>query len=170
MGYLKYKGYTGSVEYSEEDKCLFGKVQGLSKDSITYEGSTVEELTADFEGAIDDYLALCEENGIEPRKPYTGVLNVRLTPEIHSGVARAAQNEGITINAFIKNAVARALGMIVQVTARVTDEHERTHPPCVQTYYTGKWVTGEIMEDIAMVVGGVIYQQELNSFKTEKVG
>ena len=54
MGYLKYKGYTGSVEYSEDDKCLFGKVQGMSKDSITYEGSTVEELTADFEGAIDD--------------------------------------------------------------------------------------------------------------------
>ena len=24
MGYLKYKGYTGSVEYSEDDKCLFG--------------------------------------------------------------------------------------------------------------------------------------------------
>ena len=47
MGYLKYKGYTGSVEYSEDDKCLFGKVQGMSKDSITYEGSTVEELTAD---------------------------------------------------------------------------------------------------------------------------
>ena len=46
MGYLKYKGYTGSVEYSEDDKCLFGKVQGMSKDSITYEGSTVEELTA----------------------------------------------------------------------------------------------------------------------------
>ena len=30
MGYLKYKGYTGSVEYSEEDNCLFGKVQGMS--------------------------------------------------------------------------------------------------------------------------------------------
>ena len=78
MGYLKYKGYTGSVEYSEEDKCLFGKVQGMAKDSITYEGSTVEELTKDFEEAIDDYLALCEEKGIEPRKPYSGVLNVRL--------------------------------------------------------------------------------------------
>ena len=64
MGYLKYKGYTGSVEYSEEDKCLFGKVQGMSKDSITYEGQTVEELTKDFEGAVDDYLALCEEKGV----------------------------------------------------------------------------------------------------------
>ena len=113
MGYLKYKGYTGSVEYSEEDKCLFGKVQGMAKDSITYEGSTVEELTEDFEGAVDDYLALCEKKGIEPRKPYSGVLNVRLTPEIHSGAAMAAQKAGITINAFIKNAVARALGMVL---------------------------------------------------------
>ena len=28
MGYLKYKGYTGSVEYSEDDKCLFWKGAG----------------------------------------------------------------------------------------------------------------------------------------------
>ncbi len=111
MGYLKYKGYTGSVEYSEEDKCLFGKVQGLTKDCITYEGNTVEELTKDFEGAVDDYLRLCEEKGIKPRKPYNGVLNVRLTPEIHSGAAMAAKKAGITINAFIKNAVAQALGL-----------------------------------------------------------
>lgn len=111
MGYLKYKGYTGSVEYSEEDKCLFGKVQGMMRDGITYEGQTVEELTKDFEGAVDDYLKMCQEKGVEPRKPYTGVLNVRLSPEIHSGAAMAASKEGITINAFIRNAVARALGI-----------------------------------------------------------
>ena len=52
MGYLKYKGYTGSVEYSEDDKCLFGKVQGMSKDSIMYEGSTVEELTAAISSSV----------------------------------------------------------------------------------------------------------------------
>lgn len=64
MGYLSYKGYTGSVEYSEEDNCLFGKVQGMTKDSITYEGATVDELAEDFHGAVDDYLQLCEEKGI----------------------------------------------------------------------------------------------------------
>ena len=83
----------------------------MSKYSITYEGQTVEELTKDFEGAVDDYLSLCEEKGVQPRKPYTGVLNVRLTHEIHSGAAMAASKAGITINAFIKNAVARALGL-----------------------------------------------------------
>ena len=113
MGYLKYKGYTGSVEYCEEDKCLFGKVQGMMKDGITYEGATVEELTKDFEGAVDDYLQMCEDKGITPRKPYTGVLNVRLGPEIHGSAARAASQQGITINAFIKNAVARTLGLVL---------------------------------------------------------
>ena len=68
MEYLKYKGYTGSVEYSDEDQCLFGRVQGLTKDLVTYEGSTIEELTKDFEGVVDDYLALCKEKGIEPRR------------------------------------------------------------------------------------------------------
>ena len=113
MGFLKYKGYTGSVEYSEEDQCLFGKVQGMTKDSITYEGNTVDELTSDFHGAVDDYLKKKKKKGVAPRKPYTGVLNVRLTPEIHSGAAMAAKQEGITINAFIKNAVAKALGIML---------------------------------------------------------
>ncbi len=31
----------------------------MTKDSITYEGSTVDELTEDFHGAVDDYLQLC---------------------------------------------------------------------------------------------------------------
>ena len=54
MGLLKYKGYTGSVDYSEEDNCLYGKVLGMSKDMITYEGQDVNELRKDFEGSIDD--------------------------------------------------------------------------------------------------------------------
>ena len=109
---IEYKGYIGSIEFSQEDELFYGKVQGI-RALISYEGTTAAELIADFHNAIDDYLALCKEKGIEPRKPYTGVLNVRLTPEIHSGVAIAAQNAGITINAFIKNAVAKALGIVL---------------------------------------------------------
>lgn len=107
MGYLKYKGYTGSVEYSEEDNCLFGKVQGMSKDAITYEGSDIKELRKDFEGAIDDYLALCEARNVEPRKPYSGSFNVRVSPEIHSAIAMLAQEAGITLNAFVRQVLAK---------------------------------------------------------------
>jgi len=56
METLKYKGYSGTIEYSEEDNCLFGKVIGMNKNIITYEGKTVEELKVDFESGVDLYL------------------------------------------------------------------------------------------------------------------
>ena len=34
MGTMTYKGYIGSVDYSEEDNCLYGKVLGMCKDAI----------------------------------------------------------------------------------------------------------------------------------------
>lgn len=110
MGVLKYKGYTGSVEYSEEDNCLFGKVLGLgNKILISFEGETVDELRKDFEDGIDDYLSVCEEKGVEPIKPYSGKLIVRMTSELHGRVAAAASSTGTTINEFINRAVTHEL-------------------------------------------------------------
>ena len=39
---MEYKGYVGSVEFSENDNVLFGKVQGI-RSLISYEGTTVSE-------------------------------------------------------------------------------------------------------------------------------
>lgn len=102
MGTLKHKGYTGTVEYSEEDNCLFGKVIGMNKNIITYEGRTVEELKADFETGIDIYLESCKERGVKPQKPYSGSLNIRIPSEVHSQLALKAQMTGRSINAIIK--------------------------------------------------------------------
>lgn len=108
MGMLKYKGYVGSVEYSEEDDCLFGKVQGMNQDAITYEGQSIDELRHDFEGAIEEYLQSCAERGVEPKKAYTGTLNIRISPETHSLIAARALEQGKSINAFIRAALDRA--------------------------------------------------------------
>ena len=102
MGTLKYKGYSGTVEYSEEDNCLFGKAIGMNKNSITYEGKTVEELKADFEAGIELYLESCTKRGINPQKPYSGSLNIRIPSELHSQLALKAQLTGRSINAIIK--------------------------------------------------------------------
>ena len=114
MNILSYKGYTGTIEVSEKDNCLFGQVVGLPNDTmISYEGETVSELKKDFQGAVDDYLAYCEEEGIEPRKSYSGSLNVRLSPELHSRVAALAKQAGISINAFIKKAVEKQVAVML---------------------------------------------------------
>ena len=51
MKYLEHKGYAGSIEYSEEDGLLYGKVLGI-KGLISYEGETGKDLEADFKEAI----------------------------------------------------------------------------------------------------------------------
>lgn len=55
---LEYKIFKGTIEYSKEDGCFFGKVLGLQKDCITYEGQDLKELQKDFEEAIEDYMIL----------------------------------------------------------------------------------------------------------------
>lgn len=57
MNTLEYKGYFGSVEYSDSDKMYFGKVKGVN-DLVSYEGRDIFELTRDFQDAVDDYLQL----------------------------------------------------------------------------------------------------------------
>ena len=66
---MEYKGYVGSVEFSEEDGVFFGKVMGI-RSLISYEGTTAKELVNDFHEAVDDYLNLCEEQKKEPSRSY----------------------------------------------------------------------------------------------------
>ena len=104
MNTLQYRGFIGSVEFSEPDGVFFGKIEGINA-LVNFEGESVSELTEAFHEAVEDYLILCEEEGINPHKSYSGALNVRLTPEIHSRVATLAKKSGISINSFIRKAV-----------------------------------------------------------------
>ncbi|WP_294476280.1 type II toxin-antitoxin system HicB family antitoxin [uncultured Bacteroides sp.] len=108
MNTLKYKGYIGTVGYSEEDEVFFGKVEGVNA-LINFEGESVKELKKAFEEAIDDYLAYCEAEGISPDKSYSGVLNIRISPDIHSRIAALARETGTTINGYIKQALENQL-------------------------------------------------------------
>lgn len=104
MNTMTYKGYIGSVAYSEKDQVFFGKIEGING-LVNFEGESVKELTEAFHEAVDDYLAYCEEEGLVPEKSYTGVLNVRLTPSIHRQIAMLAKQAGLTLNGYIKEAL-----------------------------------------------------------------
>ncbi len=102
---MVYKGYVGSVEFSEEDGVFFGKVQGI-RSLISYEGTTAKKLVSDFHNAVDDYLSSCEELGDIPEVPYKGSLNVRFRDsETHRRAAIYAISTGQSLNSFIENAV-----------------------------------------------------------------
>ena len=109
MGYLKYKGYTGSIEYDDVDNSFVGSVLGLRRDGIIFEGTTVSELQKDFEESIDEYLISCASRNVEPEKPYSGKLVLRLPNDLHGEAAMKAADLGISLNEFITRAVKTAL-------------------------------------------------------------
>ena len=60
---MEYKGYLGSVNYSDDDEIFFGKVEFI-RSLISYEGYDVASLRESLHEAVEDYLTMCEEGGI----------------------------------------------------------------------------------------------------------
>ena len=63
---IQYKGYVGSIEFSEEDKIFYGKVLGI-RSLISYEGENATELIDDFQvdGVVDLVLQACHTYNVE---------------------------------------------------------------------------------------------------------
>lgn len=119
---LEYKGYIGSVEYSAEDKRLFGKV--LFIDSLLmYSGESVSELEAAFHETVDGYLEFCAARGREPNKSYSGSFNVRIGPELHRKCAIEAHRQGATLNEFMTCAAQAACEKSVTRVEHVHNHH-----------------------------------------------
>lgn len=106
--YMSYKDYLGTVEYSSEDDCLYGKVIGVHG-LTAYEGQSLEELRRDFKAAVDEYLELCKERGVIPEKSCKGSFNVRVTPELHRLATIKADEKNISLNAFVTMALEQAV-------------------------------------------------------------
>jgi len=105
---IQYKDYYASVHFSAADDVFHGKILGVN-DLISFEGTSVPELKAGFKEAIDDYLQTCLQMGKAPDKTYKGTFNVRVSPELHQQASLFAAVNNITLNEFVKTALAYAL-------------------------------------------------------------
>ena len=105
---MEYKGYVGSVEFSEADALFFGKVMGI-RALISYEGKNARELVEDFHSAVEDYLAMCDAEGIEPEKAYKGSFNIRISPELHKQAVITATARQMSLNSFVESSIERAV-------------------------------------------------------------
>ncbi|HEX8362437.1 MAG TPA: type II toxin-antitoxin system HicB family antitoxin [Longimicrobium sp.] len=103
-----YKGYAATVEFDPDEMVLHGRVDNI-RDVVTFQAESVGQLQSAFEEAVDDYLDLCAERGEEPAKPYSGRFVVRLDPDVHRRIAGEAERRRISINAWLLEAVERAL-------------------------------------------------------------
>jgi predicted HicB family RNase H-like nuclease len=105
---LKYKGYTGMVEYDPDGKIFTGEVIGL-RSVVTFQGRTPDELESSFHESIDLYREMCKEDGVSPEKPYSGRFNVRISPELHREIALKAAMERKSLNEWVSETLNKSM-------------------------------------------------------------
>lgn len=114
MDILKYKGYEGTAELDMSRGVCRGKILFIN-DLVTYESNVPAELQKEFEAAVDDYLETCADLGREPAKPFKGLFNVRVPPELHRSAALRAAEDGVSLN----DVVVKALDSYLCISAEV---------------------------------------------------
>ena len=69
---MEYKGYIARVEYDDSTGLLHGSVINSGPYPIANcEAKDTETLKREFRLSIDEYLASCVEEGIEPKIPFS---------------------------------------------------------------------------------------------------
>lgn len=66
---LEYKGYTGSVKFSADDKVYFGRLLDMSH-LVSYEANNKDNLESAFKCAVDDYIKTSTRLGFEPKPTF----------------------------------------------------------------------------------------------------
>ncbi|MCC7107062.1 MAG: type II toxin-antitoxin system HicB family antitoxin [Chloroflexi bacterium] len=101
--------------YWDEDywAAEFPELPGLAAGSETWEGlaTAIEDAKrVYFESALERHLPI-PEPGQRPAA-YSGRVLLRLPKSLHAQAARAAEQDGVSINSFLVSAVARELGRV----------------------------------------------------------
>lgn len=102
-----YKGYTGTIEFDEDDVVFHGRVIGI-RDIVTYEATSAESLLQAFRDSVDDFLQDYSERGDEPEKPFSGNLALRMSADLHKNVFNAAGTKAQSVNQWIIDTLTEA--------------------------------------------------------------
>lgn len=97
MNILEYKGYKAKVDFDDRDNIFIGRVLGI-RTIIGFHGESVTELKQSFEDAINFMIEDCNTRGIDPEKPASGHMMLRVPPETHRAAIIAAQASGMSLN------------------------------------------------------------------------
>ena len=108
MNLMKVDGYQAKIEYDEETDQFRGEILGISGGADFY-GSNPEELRREFKKSLEVFLDVCKEQGIDPRRHYSGKFNLRIPPELHEKLAMTAEAQVKSLNSLAQEALQKSV-------------------------------------------------------------
>lgn len=106
MNIMNIDGHDAVIKYDPEIKQFRGEFLGLNGGADFYADS-VSKLEKEGRTSLKVFLEACKEEGIEPRKSFSGKFVVRVPAETHQRVTLAAAAKGVSLNQLVLNALER---------------------------------------------------------------
>ena len=107
MNMMEINGYRSVITYDPEIEMFRGEFVGLNGGADFY-ASDIKSLKKEGSVSLKVFLDMCNEEGVEPRKEYSGKFNVRVPSSLHADIASAASADGKSLNQWVIEALDHA--------------------------------------------------------------
>ena len=108
MNILTLDKYNAKIEFDSELDLFRGEILGLNGGADFY-GKNPEELRREFKKSLKVFLEVCEEEGINPMKNFSGKFNLRVSKELHNKIAIEAASEDKSINQWVVDTLSKSV-------------------------------------------------------------
>jgi len=100
MNIMEINGYRAVVQFDPEIEMFRGEFTGLNGGADFY-AKDIEGLRKEGEISLNVFLEMCQEDGVEPLKEYSGRFNLRVSPKLHAELATKAASAGKSLNQWV---------------------------------------------------------------------
>lgn len=104
---MEINGYKALIAFDPDTNLFRGEFFDLNGGADFY-AADVKSLQREGKVSLKVFLEMCNEDGVEPHKNYSGKLMVRLSADIHQRAALSAAAHGKSLNAWLSDVVAQA--------------------------------------------------------------
>lgn len=100
MNAMEINGYRAVIQYDPEIEMFRGEFVGLNGGADFY-AADVDGLRSEGETSLKVFLDMCREDGVEPRREFSGRFNLRVSPDLHAEIASRAAASGKSLNRWV---------------------------------------------------------------------
>lgn len=99
---IQFGDYKAVISYDADIEMFRGEFIGLRGGADFY-ADNISDLHKEGKASLKVFLEMCAEEGIQPRKSYSGRFNVRVSPAVHEQAVINATAEGKSLNQWVSD-------------------------------------------------------------------
>jgi len=99
---MEIAGYRAVIQFDPDIEMFRGEFVGLNGGADFY-ARDIAGLRREGTASLEVFLDMCKEDGVKPRKQFSGKFNVRIPPELHEAIAAAAAADGKSLNQWVRD-------------------------------------------------------------------